>query len=46
MGLKHRCTCLGVIQCVVGIGPVLLVLDEPVRRMQFAHIVIQRAGPD
>ena len=46
MGLKHRRTRLGVIQRVVGIGAVLLVLDEPVRGMQFAHVVVQRTGPD
>ena len=46
MGLKHRRTRLGVIQRVVGIGAVLLVLNEPVRCMQLAHVVVQRAGPD
>ena len=44
MRLQHRCTAKWIIQGVVGVGFVLLILDEPPRGMQFAHVVLKRAG--
>ena len=43
MRLQHRCTAKWIIEGVVGIGFILLILNEPPRGMQFADVVIQRA---
>ena len=44
MGLQDCRTAEGIIELVVGVAAFPLVFDEPLGRMQFADIVIQRAG--
>ena len=41
MGLKDGCAPFGIVQGVMGIGTILLVLDEPIWGMEFADIVIK-----
>ena len=43
MGLQDLGAAPGVIEMVVGVVP-LLVFDEPLGGMEFAHVVIQRSG--
>ena len=44
MGLQDCGTAEGIIELVVGVAAISLVFDEPLGRMQFADIVIQRTG--
>ena len=44
VGLEDGGAGEGVVEFIVGIGAVLLVLDEPLGAMELAHVVIERAG--